>query len=40
MKLMEAKLNRMWRARFVKMLVTNNQPIEYGQALYSIRPNA
>jgi acetyl-CoA carboxylase biotin carboxyl carrier protein len=24
----------------VKMLVTNNQPIEYGQALYSIRPNA
>ena len=24
----------------VKMLVTNNQPIEYGQALYAIRPNA
>ena len=23
----------------VKMLVTNNQPIEYGQPLYSIRPN-
>jgi acetyl-CoA carboxylase biotin carboxyl carrier protein len=24
----------------VKMLVTNNQPIEYGQPLYAIRPNA
>lgn len=24
----------------VKMLVANNQPIEYGQPLYSIRPNA
>ena len=24
----------------VKMLVTNNQPIEYGQPLYSIRPNS
>jgi acetyl-CoA carboxylase biotin carboxyl carrier protein len=24
----------------VKMLVTNNQPIEYGQALYAIRPNS
>jgi acetyl-CoA carboxylase biotin carboxyl carrier protein len=24
----------------VKMLVTDNQPIEYGQALYAIRPNA
>jgi acetyl-CoA carboxylase biotin carboxyl carrier protein len=23
----------------VKMLVTNNQPIEYGQALYAIRPS-
>jgi acetyl-CoA carboxylase biotin carboxyl carrier protein len=24
----------------VKMLVANNQPIEYGQPLYAIRPNA
>jgi acetyl-CoA carboxylase biotin carboxyl carrier protein len=24
----------------VRMLVTNNQPIEYGQPLYAIRPNA
>jgi acetyl-CoA carboxylase biotin carboxyl carrier protein len=24
----------------VKMLVSNNQPIEYGQPLYAIRPNA
>jgi len=24
----------------MKMLVTNNQPIEYGQPLYAIRPNA
>jgi acetyl-CoA carboxylase biotin carboxyl carrier protein len=24
----------------VKMLVANNQPIEYGQPLYAIRPNS